>query len=145
MLTVLFSSCNAIVEPTLERIEDVDIVEMSKDRLELTASMVLNNPNSFALDIAKADLSAFVDDVELAQINQTYDTSMPSNGEFKMPIEIKMDLKKLYRDNPIAAIGKGLQLMADKKIDVRFSGTIKVGKGSAKISVPIDQIEEVKF
>ena len=92
-----------------------------------------------------ADITVFADEVELARINQTYETSMPGSGEFNMPININMDLDKLYRDNPLQAISKGIQIMSDKKITLDFKGTIMVGKGFAKVSVPIDQQEEVKF
>ena len=146
LCSILFlSSCTSILEPTVERIEDVDIVEMTKDNLELNAFMILKNPNGFALDLDKADLTVYVDDIELAKINQSYETTMPEEGEFKMPINIKMNLKKLYGDNPIAAIGKGMQIMSDRKLNVQFKGTILVGKGIAKVSVPVDQEEEVKF
>jgi LEA14-like dessication related protein len=133
------------LEPTIEKIEDVDIIEMSKSKLELNAFMILKNPNGFSLDLAKANMKAYVDDVELATIDQSFDTAMPANDNFKMPINIKMDLDKLYRENPIAAIGKGLQIMSDKRLMVKFIGTIDVGKGMAKISVPIDQEEMVSF
>ncbi|MFT4532944.1 MAG: LEA14-like dessication related protein [Saprospiraceae bacterium] len=143
---LIFSSCStSILEPTIEKIEDVDIIEMSKSRLELNAFMVLKNPNGFSLDLARANMKAFVDDIELATIDQTFDTPMPANENFKMPITIKMDLDKLYRENPIAAIGKGLQIMSDKKLMVKFIGTIDVGKGMAKVSVPINQEEMVLF
>ena len=144
-LIVLFSSCTSILEPTVERIEDVDVVEMTRSKLELNAFMILKNPNGFALDLDNADLTVYVDEVELAKINQTFETTMPANGEFKMPININMDLDKLYRDNPLEALAKGLQIMSDKKLTVQFKGTILVGKGVAKISVPVDQQEEVKF
>ncbi len=146
-IVLVFISCSSIsiVEPIFERIEDVDIIEISRKKLRLNAFLVLNNPNSFALDLAQADLKALVDDIVLAKIDQTYDTKMPANSEFKMPITIDMDLEKLYQDNPLAALGKGLQIMSDKKLNVHFIGTIKVGKGSVKISVPIDQVEVVNF
>lgn len=144
-LVIFLSSCASIQEPTIERIEDVDIIEMSKSKLDLNAFMVVNNPNAFALDLAKAELTVYVDDIELAKINQAFDTSMPANDNFKMPINIKMDLQKLYEANPIAALGKGLQIMSDRKLNVQFKGSIKVGKGAVKISVPVDQIELVKF
>lgn len=143
---LIFSACStSILEPTIEKIEDVDIVEMSRSKLELNASMVLKNPNGFSLDLSKATMKAYVDDIELATIDQSFDTSMPANENFKMPINIKMDLDKLYRENPMAAIGKGIQIMSDKKLMVKFKGTIDVGKGMAKISVPIDQEEMVAF
>ena len=90
-------------------------------------------------------LTVYADEIELAKINQTYETTMPSEGEFKMPININMDLDRLYKNDPLGAIGKGLQIMSDKKMDIQFKGTILVGKGFAKISVPVDQLEEVKF
>ena len=34
-LVLIFTSCSSILEPTVERIEDVDIVKMTKDNLEL--------------------------------------------------------------------------------------------------------------
>ncbi|MEM9548544.1 MAG: LEA type 2 family protein [Bacteroidota bacterium] len=144
-VAVLFSSCTSILEPTVERVEDVDIVEMTRSKLELNAFMVLKNPNGFELDLDNADMKVYVDDIELAEINQTYETTMPKEGEFKMPININMDLDKLYNDNPLEALSKGLQIMSDKKLNVQFKGTILVGKGPAKISVPIDQEEEVRF
>lgn len=144
-MTLTLSACNSVLEPTVERIEDVDLVEMTKSKLELNAFMVLKNPNGFALDLDKADITVFADDVELAKINQTYETTMPENGEFNMPININMDLDKLYRENPLQAIAKGMEIMSDKRIDLTFKGTIMVGKGFAKIEVPIDQLEEVKF
>lgn len=144
-LMISLASCADIIEPTIERVEDVDVVEMSKSRLELNAFMVLRNANPFALDLAKANMKAYVDDIELATIDQTFDTSMPANDLFKMPISIKMDLERLYKENPIAAIGKGLQIMSDKKLNVRFKGSIDIGKGMAKITVPIDQEEMVAF
>lgn len=144
-LTFLLSACTSILEPTIERIEDVDIVEMTKSKLELNAFMILKNPNGFELDLEEADITVFADEVELAKINQTFETTMPENGEFNMPININLDLDKLYRDNPMEALSKGFEIMTKKKMDLTFKGTIMVGKGFAKVSVPIDQLEEVKF
>jgi len=134
-----------MIEPTIEKIEDVDIIEMSKSKLELNAFMILKNENAFALDLAKADLTVYVDEIELAKIDQAFDTEMPAKSDFRMPINIKMDLDKLYKANPIAALGKGMQIMSDRKLEVQFKGSINIGKGVAKISVPIDQKEMVEF
>lgn len=145
LLSLLLHACNAITNPTVERIENVNIEELSTKAVRGTAEMVLHNPNSFALDLAGADLVAIVDDVELATITQGYDTSMPANAEFKMPIKLEMDLQKLYDEDPIGALGKGMQIYSKRELTIHFKGEIKIGKGSAKISVPVDQKELVKF
>lgn len=144
-MTVLTISCTSIENPTLERIEDVDIISLSTTKIELNANMILNNPNVFALDLAEANLKAIVDDIELAHIQQTYDTEMEANKEFKMPVSINLAVNKLYQDNPLLALSKGMKIMSEKKITIRFVGNIRVGKGSAKVNVPIDQLEVVEF
>ncbi len=145
LFVLLLGSCTSIEDPTLERIEDVEVLTMNKSKVEINANMILNNPNAFALDLENADLKVLLDDVEIADIDQTYETSMPAEGEFKMPIYINMDLDKLYNDNPLQALAKGLEIMSDRKLDVKFQGTIKAGKGMAKISVDVDQLETVEF
>ena len=145
--TTLFISCNnfTLKEPTLERIEDVDIKEMSRERIDMDAFLVISNPNSVALDLASADLDVLMDNTVIANIKQTLDATMPAKAEFRMPVKITMDLAKLYEENPLAALGKGLQIMSAKKLEVQFKGNIKAGKGVAKLTVDVDQMEIVKF
>jgi len=146
ILTVtLFSACDSITNPTVERIDNVQIEELSTKAVRGTADMILFNSNSFALDLASADLIALVDDVEVATIKQTYDTKMPAETTFKMPIKLEMNLQKLYEKDPLGALGKGMQIYSARELTITFRGSIKVGKGAAMISVPIDQEELVKF
>ena len=144
---LLFISCSdiALEEPTLERIEDVDIKEISKDLIDMNAHLIINNPNGVALDLASADLDVLVDDIVIANIKQTLDAKMPAKAEFKLPVRITLDLAQLYKDNPMAALGKGLQIVSNKKIEVQIKGKIKAGKGVAKLSVDVDQLEIVRF
>ena len=145
--STLFISCNNLTleDPTLERIEDVDINEMNKDRIDMDANLIINNPNGVALDLASADLEVLVDNIVIANIKQTLDATMPAKAEFKMPVKITMDLAKLYKSNPLSALSKGLQVMSDKKLEVQFKGNIKAGKGVIKLIVDVDQVEIVKF
>ncbi|MFT6807754.1 MAG: LEA14-like dessication related protein [Saprospiraceae bacterium] len=142
---LLLVSCNQITNPTLEGIEDVKIVEASIKKLEINVNAILNNPNVFVLDLARADLTVLVDGIELAHVLQTFDTQMPANSDFKMPLNIKMDLARLYKDNPLGALSKGMKILNEKQLLIQILGHIKIGKGNAKISVPIDQEELIKL
>jgi LEA14-like dessication related protein len=144
-LLVLFSGCSTIEEPTLSGIADVEILTANQKKIELNANMIFQNPNGFALDLAKAKIVTLVDEIEIAEIDQTYDSSMQANAEFRMPFHIIMDIEKLYKNNSIAALTKGLKIISERKIEVHFKGNIDVGKGRAKISVPIDRKELVNF
>ena len=94
--------------------------EMSTKNLVVKAEMIINNPNPFALDLEEADMYAIVEGRELARINQTFGTEMPANQNFRMPVSIDMDLTKLYADDPLGAISKGLKIMNEKRLDVLF-------------------------
>ena len=142
---LFLASCSSFDEPTLEGIENVELEELSTKKLLVKADMLIHNPNPFALDLAEADLVAIVEEIELAAIKQTYETEMAANENFRMPVEINLDLTKLYKDDPLGAISKGLKIVNERKLAVLFKGNIKVGKGNAKVPVPIDKIEEVKF
>lgn len=147
LTTLLLFSCSdiALEEPTLERIEDVDIKEISKELIDMNAQLVIHNPNGVALDLASADLDVLVDNIVIANIKQTVDAKMPAKAEFKLPVRITLDLAQLYKENPLTAFGKGLQIVSDKKIEVQVKGKIKAGKGVAKLSVDVDQLEIVQF
>ena len=143
----LLTSCNSLTleDPTLERIEDVDIKEMSKSRIDMDAHLIINNPNGVALDLASANLDVLIDDIVIANIKQSLDAKMPANSEFRLPVNITMDLEKLYNENPLTALGKGLQIMSEKKLETRFRGNIKAGKGMVKLKIDVDQLEIVMF
>tara|TARA_Y100000385_G_C12918057_1_gene561295 strand:- start:533 stop:919 length:387 start_codon:yes stop_codon:yes gene_type:complete len=115
-----FTSCDSITNPTFEGVENVVLEEMSTKNLVVKAEMIINNPNPFALDLEEADMYAIVEGIELARINQTFGTEMPANQNFRMPVSIDMDLTKLYADDPLGAISKGLKIMNEKRLDVLF-------------------------
>ncbi len=141
----LLYGCNSIEEPSFVRVGNVQVIKFNKDLLQAEANMVFDNNNDFDLDLSSADLELLVDDIKVADIDQTYDSSMPAQKEFNLPIKVDMQLRNLYGDNPLTSFGKGLQIVADRKLDVRFKGHIKVGKGSAKVKVPVDKVETVSF
>lgn len=126
-------------------IENVQIDQLSTSEVSVNVDVILNNGNDFALDLASADLQVLVDDIEVAKLFQTYDTSMPAQSDFPMPLYIKIDLGKLNKNNPIAAVTRGLKIVSERKLEVHLMGTIAVGKGSAKIQVPVDQIQTISF
>jgi len=138
-------SCTTITEPTLQKVKNVEIIEVSTKKLEIDAVMVIHNPNSFALDLAEADMKAIVDDIELAHFTQNYDAAMPARSDFDMPIRINLNLTELYKDNPLSAITRGLKILNEKKLSVQFLGDIKVGRGPTKLTVLVDKIELVEF
>lgn len=147
LLSLVGLSCSSISEPTVERIENVKIESFSQSRVSATADMVLLNDNAVTLDLAAADLVAIADGIEVATIKQNYDMTMQANAESKMPMSLDIDLQKIYDStgDAVEKMNKAIELYSKRELLIQFQGTIKVGRGSAKLSVPIDKEELVKF
>lgn len=97
LVSILLSSCGLIEEPTVLRIEDVDILEMNTDKIDMEAKMIIHNPNNVALDLASADLNVILDDITIGNIKQQYDLVMPAKSDFEMPVNISLDLKNCIK------------------------------------------------
>lgn len=145
LFLISITSCTSIAEPTIKHIINLEVLEANRSKVVVEFDMVFDNPNNFALDLAAADIEVITDDIVVAEVHQLYDAMMPAKDEFAMPIHVEMDLKKLYGDNPISAIEKGLKILNDRKLEVMMQGSIKVGKGSVKMAVPIKRQQEFTF
>jgi len=147
VLSLVGISCSSISEPTVERIQNVKIESFSQTKVSATADMVLRNDNAVTLDLSAADLVAIVDGIEVATIKQNYDMTMQANAESNMPMSLDIDLQKIYDSmgDTMEKMNMAMQLYSKRELLIQFKGTIKVGRGSAKLSVPIDKEELVKF
>ena len=138
-------ACNQVKEPTLKGVENVEILEANKEAISIKAELVFDNPNGFSIDLDRAEISAFLDDLEVAKFEQTLNAEMTANDDFNMPFNIDIDLKEIYSLDPMFAFTKGLKIMRDKKVLVRYKGTIYCGHGKVKIPIDIDREEWVAF
>jgi len=46
---------------------------MNREKIDMEADLIINNPNGVALDLASADLDVIVDEIVIANIKQTVD------------------------------------------------------------------------
>ncbi len=145
LMAVSIYACNQVQDPILKGVENVEIVEANKDHISLKAELVFDNPNGFNIELDRADISAFLDDLEVASFAQSLNSEMNANEVFHMPFDIDIDLKKIYSLDPMFALTKGLKIMRDKKVLVRYMGTIHCGHGKVKIPIKVDREEWVSF
>lgn len=135
---IFFSSCDNPYEDILfVEIKNAKIIKADVSNLEVTATCVLFNPNSVGLNLKNADFDVYVNGKKTAVIHQNEDVVMPANSEFEFPINTTINPKDIYGDKGQGFLGAALQILANQKMDIKYEGKIKVGKGAINFNVPV--------
>ena len=138
LLTALIVACQRPKEDiVLRQIRDV-VVDASTDPV-LKANAIFYNPNAVRGRLKKIDVDIFVNGKKAASVNQQLKTVIPANGEFTVPIEVKLAIKELgFMDTLLGMIG-------GKKFEVRYEGSLKLSYHGFPINVPVSYRDEVSI
>jgi LEA14-like dessication related protein len=137
LFTTTFSCKTPKEDVVLRRIKDV-VVDASDEPM-LKANAILYNPNNVKMKLRKIDIEVFVDGKPSAIIDQTLNMIIPANSEFTVPLEVKLNLKKMgFLDTVFGVIG-------GKKFKIRYKGNIKITYKALPLRVPVDYEDEVRI
>jgi LEA14-like dessication related protein len=139
LFTIVFlSSCDSPYEDIVfVEIKDVQLEKSAGNQLDIVATCVLYNPNSVGLNLKEADFDMYISGKKAAVINQREDVVMPAYSEFEFPIRTSVKLTDIQGEQGLGILGAALQFLVSQKVDVKYQGTITVGKGAVNFSVPV--------
>jgi len=139
LFTIVFlSSCDSPYEDIVfVEIKDVQLEKAAGNQLDIVATCVLYNPNSVGLNLKEADFDMYISGKKAAVINQREDVVMPAYSEFEFPIRTSVKLTDIQGEQGLGILGAALQFLVSQKVDVKYQGTITVGKGAVNFSVPV--------
>ena len=121
----------------LRQIKDV-VVDASTDPM-LKANAIFYNPNSMRGKLKKIKVDVFLNGKKAASVDQELKTSIPANGEFTVPIEVKLAIKELgFMDTLLGMIG-------GKTFEVRYEGALKLSYHGVPINVPVNYKDEIRI
>jgi LEA14-like dessication related protein len=136
-MCVVISGCKGPEEKiVLRKIRDV-VVDASTDPV-LRANAVFFNPNDMRGKLKRINVEVYVDGKKAAFVNQKLKTQIPANGEFIVPLEVKLNIKELgFMDTLFGVLG-------GKKFEVRYEGSLKLSYRGVPINVPVKYKDEVR-
>ena len=137
VMFVVTSGCKGPDEKiVLRKIRDV-VVDASTEPT-LKANAVFYNPNDMRGRLKRINVEIFVDGKKAAFVDQKLKTHIPANGEFIVPLEVKLSIKDLgFMDTLLGVIG-------GKKFEVRYEGSLKLSYRGFPINVPVHYKDEVR-
>lgn len=120
----------------LRDIRDV-VVDASTEPL-LKANALFYNPNDMSGRLKRIDVVVYVDGKRAAHVDQKLKTVIPAKGEFKVPLEVRLNIKELgFMDTLLGVLG-------GKKFEVRYEGKLKLTYKGFPFSVPVNYKDEVR-
>jgi LEA14-like dessication related protein len=138
-MIILGTSC-AYKNVELVEVKSVHVDEFSSDNVQVTASLVLKNPNGFEVNIKDSDLNLYVNDYKMARAIIKRRIKIPENTVMT---------HDLVFDSSLEDVGGGV---LRSLISVISRGVVKIGiKGSVNATafkmtekVPVDVEGDVK-
>ncbi len=139
-LAVLMGMLSACEKPDQEiQLRDIrDVVVDANTDPTLRANAVFYNPNDMRGKLRRINVVVYVNGKRAAHVDQKLHTQIPAKGEFKVPLEVKLNIKELGFMNTL------LGVLGGKKFDVRYEGRLKLSYKGVPFSVPINYRDEVR-
>jgi LEA14-like dessication related protein len=121
----------------LKNIRDV-VVDATSDPT-LKANAIFFNPNNVRGKLKKIDVEIFVNGKKAANVKQDFNTVIPANSEFTVPLIVNLNMKELgFMDTVLGMVG-------GKKFEVRYEGSIKLNYRGIPVRVPVKYKDDVKL
>lgn len=137
LLATSFYGCERPKEKiVLKSIRDV-VVDATTDPT-LKANAIFFNPNNVKGKLKKIDVEIFVNGKKAAKVDQDFNTVIPANSEFTVPLHVNLAIKELgFMDTVMGMIG-------GKKFEVHYLGSLKLSYKGVPIRVPVDYKDNVR-
>ena len=130
-------SCKSARDPELMGIENLRIHRFGLMESSLSFDMHYFNPNKYGLKLKEANGDAWMDGNLLGHFTVDTFVHIPANGDFRLPVKLKMDMSH-FVENISAAF-------TDKQVTLKLDGMARTGKGFIYINYPIRYEGKEKF
>lgn len=129
LLLIFLASCQSIKKPEFNGIENFRVDRLGAMESTLTLDLNCYNPNRSRFVLKEAEGEAWLDNSFVGHFTVDTLVRIPSYGDFKVPVKLKVDMNYLLR-NPVSS------LLQTEKL-VRLEGNARVGKSGIFINYPI--------
>lgn len=119
---------------TLNRVDSFKIDEMSKEGMRGTISLVITNPNSYAINVTSADFDLYSSGVKVGDAKLYKSFKIKANSTETYPVELKGNLPNLLAGGITSLIGA----LSGKSPEINIKGDLKARAFLVSKTIPID-------
>lgn len=140
VLLLTMSSCE-VHEVSLSELKKVTLNKLEQRELHIDVTAVLDNPNSFKINVAGSDLDLYLEGRYIGKATLKNNVTLNANSEEAYDLEIKAVGENFNQEMLPVMLTAALS----GKVTVRLKGDIKGKILFFSKKVPIDITEDVRF
>ncbi len=144
LLIMLTISCSVKEKPIFIKVDDIKLVESNSRNLTLTANALFNNPNDIGGLLNTEGVNVYVNDILMGFVSAE-EFKVPANENFKVPLQIDIDPKKLFDKNLNGFLGGLLNSVMNQSLTVKYEGVINFKTFGFTYKYPISKTEAIKI
>lgn len=139
LLLLSFSHCTKPDKDIVFRgVRDME-VNLKDGSPVLKANVVMFNPNKAKARLKHINLDIYINEKKQATLDNKLNTRIPSEAEFTVPVEIKLEKLESGILNTISGI------LGGKKYLVNFKGKLRISHHGIPVTVDINKTETIKL
>ncbi len=142
IVTLLFgglTSCQFYKEVTVADVENIDVKEFNQDRMRADVTMILDNPNWYAVTLTKSDIDIFVNEKSMGKVALTEKIKIPA----KTSVSHTISLEGGFEDVKSSFLENLLTLLFAPEATFQAKGYVKGRALMIGREVPVDITEAV--
>jgi len=142
---ILISGCmGGPKSPDFINLGNVKIVSANANKVVLKGDAIFNNPNPIAGKLTKTNIHIKINDVDIADIEQTTSIGVPKNSNFSVPVNFSFNPKKLTQENE-GFLKNAIKSFLSNELDIEYSGYVTIEVLGIGFDVPIDYTKKVSM
>ncbi len=140
MMLSLFSCGEVVKEVEFRKIDNLDVKEWSMDNVTVSADISFFNPNKVGIFLERFSFNVFVNDREVATINQEVKTELAASKVFISPMIFSFSPKQIFKKFGMSPLEIGLEILTKKELEIMYKGNAIVSKAGMELKVPVEEI-----
>ena len=130
LLSILMTGCRIPKEFVYRDFKNFKIDNLGFASSKVKIDLVYYNPNNFGLQLKSTDLDVFIDGNYLGHTSQEFQIGISKLKDFTIPLAIDVDMKNVFKN--------GFATLFNKKVTIKVTGKVKVGKANVFRSFPVN-------
>ena len=140
---LVFAQCAPKI-PVYQGIEKVYVNSATQNEIKISADLLFHNPNFLGGKLQSNGISVFINDMEVG-IVEAKEFKIPLNEKFILPITANILKDKIITHKDGGLIQGLLSALLEKKITVRYKGSVNYSALGFSHNYPVDFSKEIKM
>jgi LEA14-like dessication related protein len=136
----LLSSCS-FQDPEVTSFDGIDVLKMEENSAEVDINITLNNPNSQALKLKKAEFDILINSIYFGKAKLLESVVLPKNGDHAVKLHMAMELDKTVAEMAVAV---GIAALMNN-INLKVRGEASGSMGLFGKSFEVDHSEKIDW